>query len=244
MGRSIDEWFADAEGRRLNDSAYDWENDDALDQTPDSWLDRIKHRNVPEASSSHAPRLLRLSRAAWPGLRYTSSGYLRSELAEAVRTIREKSPGIGAKGVLRRLREAGWLSIAAADLDEIAREDGNESLTVPRRKARSETRSSRSAGPRAGNKVGPPRTRVTPYDLICAIEKEHPGLDVHELARRVRESGLSYVTWKDVRAVLAQRQSTPICPDLAPTPSPPRLHPESCRACGVVPSPLGTCRCS
>lgn len=96
------------------------------------------------------------------------------------------------------------------------------------------------------------RERRTLADVVRAVLVSRPGLNTRRLTQEVRASGWPKATERQVKAV---RKSLPPSPP-APTPPPRRIQvppplrtvrtprPDACFACGVVPSPLGSCRCS
>ncbi|MEU4634096.1 hypothetical protein ACIBM8_21935 [Micromonospora aurantiaca] len=108
------------------------------------------------------------------------------------------------------------------------------------------------ATPKPAKNGTPSRERPTLADVVREVQASRPGLGTKRLTQEVRARGWQGATEKQVKAA---RKSLPPSPP-APTPVlrriqvPPPLrtvrtpHPDACFACGVVPSPLGSCRCS
>lgn len=125
-GRTIGDWYADAEGRHWDVPGYDWENDDKPDQTPDSWIDRLppQTQRLPPARSG-SPR------KPGPSRRRTTTGSTASAadrrvapasapvLKEAARLLRSQLPGAKAKTIARKLREKGWLNATTAQVQAV-----------------------------------------------------------------------------------------------------------------------------
>ncbi|MBY8870488.1 hypothetical protein K7640_01365 [Micromonospora sp. PLK6-60] len=99
----------------------------------------------------------------------------------------------------------------------------------------------------------PAHERPPLAEVIRAVQARHPGLGIKLLVQEVRAGGWPAATRKEVEAARQSLLSTP------PPRTPATLkaqasasslrtarapHPDACFACGVVPSPLGTCRCS
>ncbi|MFG1674630.1 hypothetical protein [Micromonospora sp. NPDC049282] len=85
------------------------------------------------------------------------------------------------------------------------------------------------------------RERHALADVVRAVQASQPGIGIKQLTQEIRARGWPTATRKQVESA---RHS------LRPSPPPPVLRtvrtprPDACFACGVVPSPLGSCRCS
>ncbi|MCZ7437726.1 hypothetical protein O7598_15065 [Micromonospora sp. WMMC241] len=97
------------------------------------------------------------------------------------------------------------------------------------------------------------RNRPSLAEVVRAVQASHPGIGIKLLAQEVRARGWPTATKKEVQS--ARQSLRPIPPQ--PTPAMLKAlastsslrtvrapHPDACFACGVVPSALGSCRCS
>ncbi len=226
-GRGIGDWYANSEGRWSDGLQRDWENDDPVDRTPDSWLDRLPLKTQARAAETGAttsgkrpgtkgnrqPRPQRTP-SVINGTAVSSDRPLRQMFISAVRDMLRKKPEIGEKEVLSRLRPQWPLA------------------------TKREVRQALDAGRRD------PMVRA---DAIRAAKRDRMGLSGRKLAARLRRNGWDAMTEVEVRAALRQPQPgrSTHRPPAPPRPLPtPQHRPDSCAACGVVPSALGTCRCS
>lgn len=254
---SIGDWYADAEGRGSDGPGYDWQNDDRPDRTPDSWLDRltpgpddqgtsgtfVQPKIKPRSPKSRKKTAPRAYEASWP------------EIVKAAHLLRAARPGIKDQTLAKRLRQAGYLNISVARVQQalatspppkVAANPSARRKPAPQRSAQPKRRASIAPRPAATRQRNPQKPKSL-TQAARALHQEMPKLDLHELTRRLRERGWHTISEADVAAALgpsqpetpkqSPRESTPILPT-------PVLHPGACPACLMVVSALGQCRCS
>ncbi|MEV0005393.1 hypothetical protein AB0H28_24330 [Micromonospora sp. NPDC050980] len=265
MRRTITDWYANAEGRDAADFRRDWENDDRPDRNPDTWLDRLKPSERPVAARS-SRRAASTSRRSSPGRVPT-----QRELADAARELQARMRGIKDKTLVRHLRQSGWPDVSAEQVRKALRAhpvrsnaQSHRTVIVPTRTQTSSTTRAKSGGtitvitpPTATRKPAKvttaARNRPSLAEVIRVVQASHPGIGIKLLAQEVRARGWPTATKKQVQA--ARQSLRPIPPQ--PTPAMLKAlastsslrtvrapHPDACFACGVVPSALGSCRCS
>ncbi|WFE92737.1 hypothetical protein [Micromonospora sp. WMMD987] len=259
---TINDWYTNAEGRGSMDSRHDWENDDQPDRTPDVWLDRLPRTNrVPPAraarGSSNPRGTLNNGRRSTPAPR---------ELADAARVLKARMPGIKDKTIVRHLQQSlGWSGLSAEKIrkalsDHPAQPEKRPARggSAPARAVAPQRRKPQTNGPitiitapkatrKPAKTAKPARQQPSLAEVVREVRAQIPGIGIRKLTSKVRSRGWPNATAQQVQAVLQKSQParTPRRP-LKPLPSPAErmTHPGACFACGVVPSLLGTCRCS
>lgn len=258
--RTISDWYTNAEGRYSSDSRRDWENDDQPDRTPDVWLDRLQ----PASRAGDARPSRGSASRANSGIAGRRTAPTQRDLADAARALRERMPTIKDSTIARHLRQDGWPQVSA---DQI-RKALSAHPALPRRqsppvrssKARrvapkqrqqqfqgvSTTIGSPTPTKPAGSST-PARGSQTLAEVARAMRVKHPHLGMRKLTKQVHAHGWPTATLKQVEEALqrprpersARDRPAPLSFPAARDP-----QPDTCLACGVVPSLLGTCRCS
>ncbi|SCG67739.1 hypothetical protein [Micromonospora coxensis] len=224
--KSIDGFYADAEGRGWDAPGYDWENDDRPDQTPDSWLDRLTSspttRRVGAAMRGTAPRVSKPppARAATGGARAVPSPRQPSEreIAEAAHRIRAEIPNIGPKGIAKRLRQHGWTRVdhrvvgMALQRHPAPAAGGKKNKAAPASPPRTTGRSERLTGPakKTGQAGGTGQAQpLSKFERAVRTARiDMPGMDVAGIVRRLRRYGWPTCTDADVRHALGMSPGT------------------------------------
>jgi hypothetical protein len=144
---SIRDWFDNASARERGGFRYDWRDDDPIDRTPDSWLDNLSPaggRPAPAAPARPAIRNRSASAAPARSSKRNAGPVVRGNgtdqtLAQAIQSLRATFPGIGNKGVVRRLRQSGWTSLSD-DALEVLLEAGPPPPPVNSRRSTAQVR--------------------------------------------------------------------------------------------------------
>ena len=290
MRRTIADWYANAEGRDSADFRHDWENDDRIDRTPDTWLDRLKPS---ERVAGSRPSLRGASTARPSG----GNALSQRRLADAARELQARMRGIKDATIARHLQQSGWPNVSAEQIRQALSSHPARPIKQPGRatakpqppavSSQSTTRTTTRT--KAGGTItvvspstGRPPLQTKPSragrvttsparahqeatcgmstrelrslaEVVRKIEAKKPNIGIKRLAKEVKARGWARATKEQVEA--ARRLPLPDPPRptpprpkvqvLAPTPRTVRPpHPDACLACGVVPTLLGSCRCS
>ncbi|MEH0972808.1 hypothetical protein V6U77_16950 [Micromonospora sp. CPCC 205546] len=267
--RTINDWYANAEGRGSSDFRHDWENDDLPDRTPDVWLDRLQSKG---RAATTSPARQRAPRPAAAGASPNRQSSLRQQnLADAARALKARMRGVKDTTIARHLAQNGWPAVSAAQIREALRaypaqtrkqltpkgQSAPRGIEPAKKKQQSYGTITIISPPTATRKpTGNDGAVPVPQALVKAAHAAHawhPQLGIKQLTREVRKLGWHGVTQEQVQAALLKRPLPPQSgPSLRSVPVPvpvPRPverapHPDACFACGVVPSLLGMCRCS
>lgn len=251
--RTISDWYTNAEGRDRSDSRHDWENDDQPDRTPDAWLDRLQ----PASRVGYTrPSGGSVSKVA-PANAGRLTDRKRRDLADAARDLRHRMPNIKDSTIARHLRQDGWPQVSVDQIRAALRAHPS-----PRHRQQSPARHSEArktatkkpgtatvtSSPSAIKPTGSPavaRGQQSLAQVAHAMRATFPQLGMKKLTKQVRGRGWPTATVKQVEAALQRPRpkqpvsSRPIASRAVRSP-----QPDTCFACGVVPSLLGTCRCS
>lgn len=253
--RTISDWYTNAEGRDSSDSRHDWEHDDQPDRTPDVWLDRLQ----PASRAGYARPSGGSASKVTSGNADRRTKPTQRDLADAARALRERMPGIKESTIARHLRQDGWSQVSSDQVRAALR-------AHPAPPRRQPLLSRPSGAPRITPKqqgtvtvISPPtatmptrspaakRGRPSLAEVAHAMRAKYPQLDMKKLRKQVQGRGWPMATLKQVEAALQQpRPTRPVRSRPAPVTRPVARapKPDTCFACGVVPSLLGTCRCS
>jgi hypothetical protein len=226
MAESIGDWYAGKSGRSPDYVGHDWENDDLLEYTPDSWLDDLRtgapparfaappesrrssstvgrSSSSPARSSSVRSSPARPSPARSPSARSVPAPQPRPgrDLTEAALAVQTAVPGIGYKKLARRLRQNGWPTITEADL--------RGALEQP---PTSPPPGQRTTGPSTTRSVPPqPPAASKETELALAIRvirKTTPGLTLEQLTEQVRRCGWPDATRAGMRVAVEELRET------------------------------------
>lgn len=258
--RTISDWYTNAEGRDSSDSRHDWENDDQPDRTPDVWLDRLQ----PASREGYTRPSGGFASKATSGNADRRAKPTQRDLAGAARALRERVPGIKDSTIARRLRQDGWSEVSCDQVRAALRAHP----APPRRQPPSERPSkARRVAPKQKQQqshgtitiISPPTAtkpagkpaaaggNQTLAEVARVVRMRYPQLGMKKLTKQVQARGWPTATLKQVEAALQQpRPKPPVQKRPAPLSFPVARDPlpDTCFACGVVPSLLGTCRCS
>lgn len=154
MGRSIDDWYADAEGRG-GAVSHDWENDEAPDRSPEAWLDRLTPGRDVRASVPE-------QRRGRPGpggsqRRRPSTAASAQQVAALAQRVLADRPGISYQRVAEILRAEGWPGVDRKDV----------SVAL----AAHPVRSAAARIPRARPRLAGPVTAPTPWWTPMPVQR-------------------------------------------------------------------------
>ncbi|MFE0592653.1 hypothetical protein [Micromonospora echinospora] len=265
---SVNDWYTNAEGRSGAEFRYDWENDDQPDRTPDSWLDR--HQSVGRVAASRPTRAT-VNRSA-PGTSSRRNDSTQRELANAARALQARMRGVKDQTLARHLRQGGWAGVTAEQVRDALRAHPEEQQAPgihilpgkpdpPRKKQQSHGTITVINPPTVSRTTArtskPARTTPSMAEVARALRAKDPKISIEKLTKQVQARGWVTATVKKVRTALKepprpaparkqQKTATPrqTRPTVVALPAARAPHPDACFACGVVPSLLGTCRCS
>jgi hypothetical protein len=239
--QNIGDWYADHEGRHLENPRYDVENDDEPDRNRDGWVDRLAsdkpHEPVPAGRPGKTKRQGSRRAAA-------SREPLSQNVIDIVHAMRAKWPGIADEQIVTLLRQHG--------VSDITRDLVIEAIA---HKPRPED-------------PGPRQERIDarkPGQFVAAVRvhwAKDPSFTAKTIAARLRLRGWAEATEAEVQQVLVMLNGrSPVAKERVrkSTGSRPRRrrsarivaltdaqgHPAPvCPSCGVAVSQLGLCRCS
>lgn len=254
--RTISDWYTNAEGRNSSDSRHDWENDDQPDRTPDVWLDRLKPTD--RAGYTRSSRGSASTGTSGKASRRTVP--TRRDLADAARGLRERMPGIKDSTIVRHLRQDGWSQVSVDQVRAALRAHPapprrqplpNRPSEAPKIAPKQQQDTVTVISPRTAAKPASTpaaaRGRQTLAEVARAMRAKYPQLGMKKLTKQVQGRGWPMATLKQVEAALQEPRATrpvrsrPASMSFSAVRAP---QPDTCFACGVVPSILGTCRCS
>ncbi|MEU4645165.1 hypothetical protein [Micromonospora sp. NPDC023814] len=262
--RTVNDWYANAEGRGSSDFRHDWENDDLPDRTPDVWLDRLQSKG---RAATTSPARQRAPRSAPAGPNHRSRPR-QQELADAARALKARMRGIKDTTIARHLAQSGWPGVSAdqvrAALRAYPAQTGKPPAPSPSAPRRVEPVKKKQQSYGTITIISPPTATRKPASndgavsvpqalakVAHAAQARHPQLGIKRLTKEVRKRGWPMVTQEQVQAALLAHPLPPRTgPSLRSLPAPVSRpverapHPDACFACGVVPSLLGMCRCS
>lgn len=134
---TIRAWYLNAEGRGVDPSGPDWENDDRPARNPDSWLDRLTPGVASASHDAEPTSATKPAKSRQPAASEKQNGRTSKKadtkalaaiiqevrarqrqapaqaeaferFAEAVRTLHIDKPALGAKQLAYELRQRGW----------------------------------------------------------------------------------------------------------------------------------------
>ncbi|SNY14197.1 hypothetical protein SAMN05421748_1011119 [Paractinoplanes atraurantiacus] len=209
---SINDYYLNASARDHSGLRYDHENDDPAERTPGRLPDGLTVRRISRGASRSTP-----APRVEPSRRRT--------LAGAISKLQASTPGIGSKGLVRRLREQGWPDVTKSEVEAIIPAPPGPALhgTPPTTKRpaipQSPTISTRKTSSQAEKE-----RRAKLVAEIDRLRARHRGIGAVRLTEELRAKGWRDVSVDQVRAIVtpapAKRKPAPNAVT-RPVPQPP-----------------------